>query len=99
MSKPKPDDDTMREEYDFTGGVRGKYASRFAKGSNVVTSIRTLRRPSRLLLLSTMRCVRSFVRARLPASDGRAKPRIAADASEPARLSATPSDSLFHGPE
>lgn len=36
MSKPTPDDDTMREEYDFTGGVRGKYASRFAKGSNVV---------------------------------------------------------------
>lgn len=36
MSKPTPDDDTMREEYDFTGGVRGKYANRFAKGSNVV---------------------------------------------------------------
>ncbi len=26
----------MREEYDFSGGVRGKYASRFASGSNVV---------------------------------------------------------------
>jgi hypothetical protein len=26
----------MREEYDFSGGVRGKYADRFAKGSNVV---------------------------------------------------------------
>jgi len=36
MSKQSPDDDTMREEYDFTGGVRGKYAKRFAKGSNVV---------------------------------------------------------------
>ena len=30
------DDDDMRDEYDFNGGVRGKYAERFAKGSNVV---------------------------------------------------------------
>ncbi len=26
----------MRDEYDFSKGVRGKYANRFAKGSNVV---------------------------------------------------------------
>lgn len=26
----------MREEYDFSDGVRGKYADRFAEGSNVV---------------------------------------------------------------
>jgi len=26
----------MRAEYDFSGGVRGKYAQRFARGSNVV---------------------------------------------------------------
>jgi hypothetical protein len=26
----------LREEYDFSEGVRGKYASRFAKGSNVI---------------------------------------------------------------
>jgi len=26
----------MRKEYDFLKGVRGKYAKRFAKGSNVV---------------------------------------------------------------
>jgi hypothetical protein len=26
----------MREEYDFAGGVRGKYAARFARGSNLV---------------------------------------------------------------
>lgn len=32
----KPENDDMREEYDFSGGVRGKYADRFAKGSNVV---------------------------------------------------------------
>lgn len=28
--------DTMRAEYDFTGGIRGKYAARYARGSNVV---------------------------------------------------------------
>jgi hypothetical protein len=27
---------TMRAEYDFTGGIRGKYAQRYAAGSNVV---------------------------------------------------------------
>ena len=26
----------MRKEYDFSGGVRGKYAKRFAEGTNVV---------------------------------------------------------------
>jgi len=35
MSTTK-DSDEMREEYDFSGAVRGKYAERFAKGSNVV---------------------------------------------------------------
>ena len=38
MSKNKqrePDPD-LRDEYDFSGGERGKYAQRFAEGSNVV---------------------------------------------------------------
>ena len=26
----------MREHYDFSGGVRGKYAARYGNGSNVV---------------------------------------------------------------
>ncbi len=26
----------MRDEYDFSAGVRGKYAARFARGSNVI---------------------------------------------------------------
>lgn len=26
----------MRPEYDFSGGVRGKYAARYAKGTNIV---------------------------------------------------------------
>ena len=35
MKKMKDDPDLM-EEYDFSGGVRGKYAQRFQEGSNVV---------------------------------------------------------------
>lgn len=32
-----PERDTeMLEEYDFSGGVRGKYIDRFAQGANVV---------------------------------------------------------------
>jgi len=26
----------MREHYDFSGGVRGKYAARYAEGTNVI---------------------------------------------------------------
>ena len=36
----EPDDknrvNEMREEYDFSDGVRGKYAQRYAEGSNVI---------------------------------------------------------------
>ena len=35
MKRMKNDPD-MLEEYDFTGGVRGKYAKRYAAGTNVV---------------------------------------------------------------
>jgi hypothetical protein len=32
----QPEDDEMLEEYDFSTGVRGKYAQRYAAGSNVI---------------------------------------------------------------
>jgi hypothetical protein len=35
MKKMKNDPD-MLEEYDFSGGVRGKYAKRYQEGTNVV---------------------------------------------------------------
>ncbi|MGD8330550.1 MAG: hypothetical protein PVJ49_14040 [Acidobacteriota bacterium] len=39
--KKKPEVDAkvsdMRREYDFSGGVRGKYAERYAEGTNIVT--------------------------------------------------------------
>jgi len=34
--KRKTSEAKMRREYDFSGGVRGKYAKRYAEGSNVV---------------------------------------------------------------
>jgi hypothetical protein len=36
MKKNPSNADEPRPEYEFKGGVRGKYAARFAKGSNVV---------------------------------------------------------------
>jgi hypothetical protein len=35
MKKTEPDDDLL-PEYDFTGAVRGKYARKYAEGTNVV---------------------------------------------------------------
>ena len=35
-TKPRSRSNGMRAEYDFHGGVRGKYARRYAHGTNVV---------------------------------------------------------------
>jgi hypothetical protein len=36
VKKAAVDDDEMRPQYDFSGGVRGKYYKRFLESSNVV---------------------------------------------------------------
>lgn len=36
IMKVMPNDPEMLEEYDFSDGVRGKYAKRYAEGTNVV---------------------------------------------------------------
>ena len=36
MKKEIRKSDEMRHHYDFSGGVRGKYAQRYAEGTNVV---------------------------------------------------------------
>lgn len=36
MSKDDQPDPDVRPEYDFSGGVRGKYRARYARGTNVV---------------------------------------------------------------
>lgn len=44
--KTKPDtDNSMRPEYDFSKGVRGKYAARYASGTNVVVVQAGKRKP------------------------------------------------------
>jgi len=35
-SRAKTNDTDMKAEYDFSKGVRGKYAKSFAKGTNIV---------------------------------------------------------------
>ena len=36
IMKPMSNDPDMLEEYDFSKGIRGKYAKRYSKGTNVV---------------------------------------------------------------
>lgn len=36
MAERKRSGDEMRAHYDFKGGVRGKYAARYADGQNVI---------------------------------------------------------------
>ena len=36
MNADKDDPDEVREEYDFSDGIRGKYAKRYEEGTNVV---------------------------------------------------------------
>ena len=32
----EPEEDKMRDEYDFSGGVRGKFYNEYMKGTNIV---------------------------------------------------------------
>ena len=36
QTRPRHNPDGMRPEYDFSKGVRGKYAGRYASGTNIV---------------------------------------------------------------
>ncbi len=56
-AKKTKSNDWMRAEYDFTGGVRGKYAQRYAAGSNVVVLD-----PDVARLFPTARSVNSILR-------------------------------------
>ena len=35
-SKPRKTPNGLRPEYDFSGGVRGKYAARYRRGTNLI---------------------------------------------------------------
>lgn len=69
-------DDGLRGEYDFSRGVRGKYAARFARGSNVVVLA-----PDVAEVFRTARAVnaalRSQARGMRPKRSRRSRKRIA----------------------
>ena len=53
----------MRAHYDFTGGIRGKYARRYAEGTNVVVLDPDVARlfPNREAVNETLRAVAQIV--------------------------------------
>ena len=67
MKKDSDSSQQMRDEYDFSKGVRGKYAQRFAKGSNVVVLD-----PDVASRFKTSAAVNDALRAKLDEQDGNA---------------------------
>jgi hypothetical protein len=63
MKKGIRRDDEMRNHYDFSGGVRGKYARRYAEGTNVVMLDPDVARlfPNREAVNDTLRAVAQIV--------------------------------------
>jgi hypothetical protein len=62
----KSADAQMREEYDFSRGVRGKYARRFAQGANVVVLESDVAEvfPSSETVNSSLRALAGIIRRR-----------------------------------
>ena len=60
---PEP---AMRENYDFTGGVRGKYARRYARGTNLVLLDTDVARafPSAASVNESLRALAAIIRSR-----------------------------------
>jgi len=63
MKKATRRDDEMRAHYDFSGGIRGKYARRYADGTNVVVLDPDVARlfPNREAVNETLRAVAQIV--------------------------------------
>jgi hypothetical protein len=66
MKKGIREKDEMRAHYDFRGGVRGKYAARYAEGTNVVVLDPDVAQmfPCRELVNETLRAVGRVVQMR-----------------------------------
>ena len=60
----------MRAEYDFRGGVRGKYAARFARGTNIV-----ILEPDVAARFPDSKAVNDALRALAAVADRKARPR------------------------
>jgi hypothetical protein len=71
-------DNEMRAHYDFSGGIRGKYARRYAEGTNVVVLDPDVARefPNRDVVNETLRAVARIVQIKERRRD-RANKRIA----------------------
>jgi hypothetical protein len=76
MKKGTRRDDEMRDHYDFTGGVRGKYARRYAAGTNVVVLDPDVARlfPNREAVNETLRAVAQIVQIQERRRGGANKP-------------------------
>src|SRR5579863_7088497 len=63
-------DDEMRDEYDFSGGVRGKYAARYAEGTNIVVLDRDVAEifPTSQSVNDALRALATVIRNREKAS-------------------------------
>ena len=63
MKKETRKNDAMRAHYDFSGGVRGKYARRYAEGTNVVVLDPDVARefPNRDAVNRTLRAVAQII--------------------------------------
>ena len=59
----------IQAEYDFSGGIRGKYARRYAQGTNVVVIDPDVARafPSADAVNSSLRALAGIIRRRTPA--------------------------------
>ncbi len=66
MKKAAGEDADMRDHYEFRGGVRGKYAARYAEGTNVVVLDPDVAEmfPGRELVNETLRAVGRVVQLR-----------------------------------
>lgn len=72
MAKTRPIADEMRREYDFSKGIRGRYARRFAEGTNVVVLDADLARRFRTSK-AVNRALRAYVAEHAPSRRPAAK--------------------------
>jgi hypothetical protein len=83
MKKGARRNDEMRDHYDFTGGVRGKYARRYTEGANVVVLDPDVAHlfPNREAVNETLRAVAQIVRIQERSRRGRANKAVPPDRS------------------
>jgi hypothetical protein len=74
MADNAKQDDAMRDHYDFSGGQRGKYAARYAEGTNVVVLAPDVARLSPTSI-EVNEALRTFVRMSARTARAKAAPK------------------------